>query len=142
MKVCTCPSTCWCWYRAPGRILACGCGGEPARHPTPEGCRYRDDTDGWLATYPGVDGAVMVCLTHGGLAAGEAYENPTTTAPCVNGHLPHAARALKSLRRFSDQLLTVSLSGSEIQAVLDAAEPAGDTLRSAVRKLRKALDHG
>jgi len=82
---CGCPSECPCWDENPRQILGCQCSG--GQHVPPTGCRYEDTVDGWRPSWPGVTGRVMVCLTHGGRAPGEAYEDTSTTAACIDGHL-------------------------------------------------------
>lgn len=94
-SVCVCPSECRCWDAddQPDLVLACGCLVRPerergARHVRPTGCRYDETAEnGWRRSWPGVDGAVMVCLTHWGRAPWEAYNDPLCTLPCLDAHL-------------------------------------------------------
>lgn len=58
-------------------------------HPAPSSptlaCSY-DATNpnrGWTPDWPGIDGAVMLCLTHGHPAPGDAYLDNKTTTPCA-----------------------------------------------------------
>lgn len=101
-KPCPCPNSCICWDSddRPGLVLGCQCTG---LHVRPYGCRYRDDVDGWATRWPGVDGAVMVCLTHGGRAPGTAYEDPSTTEPCLDSHLHRAKPRAGSAGRRQDR---------------------------------------
>lgn len=94
---CQCLSSCYCWTRPDQLNLGCGC---TAEHQPPQGCRYDEqDIAGWKQRWPGVDGAVMVCLTHGGLAPGDAYLDPACTDPCRDSHLTPKRRKELSGRR-------------------------------------------
>lgn len=49
-----------------------------------DACRYDgwDQERGWTVDWPGIEGSVMLCLTHGFPAAPEAYDDDQTTARC------------------------------------------------------------
>lgn len=91
-QACGCPSDCPCWGGRPGAIIGCNCTTDPEDHLRPAGCRYEDTLEGWTPSWPGVDGPVMVCLTHRGRAPGDAYDDPSVTVPCLDSHLRQARR--------------------------------------------------
>lgn len=119
---CSCPSNCRCWDDTPGLVTRCACAVE--QHVRPTGCRYVDDVEGWVPRWPGVDGAVMICLTHRGLAPGEAYQDASTTEPCRDSQVHRAPkpRAQRESKRDAPADLLVWAAG---RAALETPAEAG-----------------
>lgn len=60
-----------------------GSGYEANEQPESRACRYDEHAEGGLTwIWPGIEGAVLLCLSHGFPAPGEAYEDESTSARC------------------------------------------------------------